>query len=284
MRVNVETRAIRDSRRLSRRLKMSQAEALGRLVFLWESSQDAEVFECTSEDVICWFFPDLDTRQTNTHIVIKALEECGFVKTTEKNTVQICGNDKHIEYLTSQRKRASKGGKARQKKINQDSSRRLKPRAKQKASPGPQPNTIQSNTIQSNASKNLSEGRGSIERAEPAEKKKSSFNEYITQYVTIWKKHNPGTRPSMMGKEQGILKRLSKDLTSDQFATLYDVYLQMKEPWFEKKQWDMATFEQNIHKVGIAAQRGMDSSDPLHKFLEKQKNKLEEKNAKPIAK
>jgi hemolysin-activating ACP:hemolysin acyltransferase len=57
MRVNVETRAIRASARLATRLGMNQAEALGRLVFLWESSQDEEVTQAFPIDLVTWCFP-----------------------------------------------------------------------------------------------------------------------------------------------------------------------------------------------------------------------------------
>jgi len=84
--------------------------------------------------------------------------------------------------------------------------------------------------------------------------KNTSF--YISQYVSHWTKKFPNTRPALGGKEQGILKRISKDYSPQEFSDLWQVYLQMNDDWFQKKCWDLTTFEQNINKIMLAKQNG----------------------------
>ena len=44
---------------------------------------------------------------------------------------------------------------------------------------------------------------------------------------------------------------------------MYQIFLQMEDPWFKKKKWDLATFEQNLTKISLADQQGVDDSDPF---------------------
>lgn len=85
----------------------------------------------------------------------------------------------------------------------------------------------------------------------------------IAAMVVAWQSKFPDTRPYLGGKELGILKRLSRDLSVEHFSELYQVYLQMRTPWFEEKKWDLATFEQNLQKINMARQSGTDDSGSL---------------------
>lgn len=84
----------------------------------------------------------------------------------------------------------------------------------------------------------------------------------IAEFFKAWKSKSD-VRPHFGGKEQGILRRLAKDMSPEQFSELFQIYLQMKDPWFEKKGYDLATFEQNLHKISVSAQKGHEINDPI---------------------
>lgn len=82
--------------------------------------------------------------------------------------------------------------------------------------------------------------------------------DYIVAYRSRF-----GTDPVRSGKIVGTWRRLLSQLGRERVTLLYQVYLQMKDPWFEKKKWDLSTFESNLEKIHLAAAQGIDESDPV---------------------
>lgn len=272
MRVGVETRAIKASKRLSKRLSICHAEAIGRLVLLWEASQDEEISEATIDDMIEWFYPDWAVPEVDQKTFADAMMECGFLEKIDKGLYQICGNDKHIAKLRVLRENGKKGGlksgHTRKQMLKQKVNQTLKQKRSKRLKRTVEPYTMLSNakTLPSEASETA---------VSAPSNKKPALNEYIASYIDAWQAVHPGTRPAMGGKEQGIIKRLAKDHSLEKFSALFQVFLQMKDSWFEKKQWDLATFEQNLHKIAIAAQKGHEHDDPFQ-FLKDEKEKLDD--------
>jgi len=79
-------------------------------------------------------------------------------------------------------------------------------------------------------------------------------------------------RPILGGKERGVIQRMLKDLPPEKLSAMLQVYLQMHDPWFDKKKHDLATFEQNLNKIAVSLQTGKDDrpEDPFS-FLEDRK-------------
>ena len=53
----------------------------------------------------------------------------------------------------------------------------------------------------------------------------------------------------------------------------------MDDKWFKTKSWDLATFEQNLHKISIAMQKGVALDDPFAALMAKhggQKNERDQ--------
>lgn len=177
MRVNVETRAIKASKRLSARLSISQAEALGRMVLLWEGSQDEEVCEAKNVDIISWIYPEFKVEELDIGSILRAMTECGFIKEKSNDVYEICGNDKHIDKLLHLRKIGKKGGESKKQKVKHESKRALNHKLEQMVEAKPK-QMIEPNTIQCNATQRM-KNRGVCET--------ELVNKKVSQCVEIWR-------------------------------------------------------------------------------------------------
>lgn len=116
MRVNVETRGITRAKRLAKWLRISHAEALGRLVLLWSSSQDEEAIEADPTDICFWFDPENDLDEKD---IMESLALTGFIKRSNSGSdmFEVSGNQRHVEKLRKLRELAKKGGEANKRRI-----------------------------------------------------------------------------------------------------------------------------------------------------------------------
>lgn len=123
---------------------------------------------------------------------------------------------------------------------------------------GPLPLTLTPSLPLTPYIKNYSVGEGSC--APPAKKSDLKIGEFIGAYVAAFqKKFGEGVRPDLSGKTQGQIKTLLKDYGLDKAVQMIQVYLQMPDPWFQKKCYDFGTFMQNLQKVSLALQTGNES-------------------------
>lgn len=79
--------------------------------------------------------------------------------------------------------------------------------------------------------------------------------------------------PTITKRDTGALRRMLKSLGVNKLKTLLQVYVQMNDPWFEKKFHDIHTFEGNLSKIGVSTVTGIDpdrKADPFS-FLEQDK-------------
>lgn len=105
-----------------------------------------------------------------------------------------------------------------------------------------------------------------LEKSDPAQKTllqppESDEGKIISQLIAFYIKSyqhriNPKARPDIGAKAQGVLKRLLRDYSQHQIASLIGVYLQMDDQWFKTKCYDLVTLEMNIQKVLFAATTG----------------------------
>jgi hypothetical protein len=92
------------------------------------------------------------------------------------------------------------------------------------------------------------------------------------------------TNPILTKKDLGILQRLLGKpdawvIPVERLCTMVQVYCQMQDPYFVKRKHDLTTFEQNISKVHVAHETGIDGDrkeDPFSFFDEKRNAKAVE--------
>lgn len=244
MRVNVETRAIKESVRLGIRLSMCKYQALGRLVSLWESSQDAEIIECQVIDLLAWFYPDKSTDKIDIEGFIKAMLECGFIEKNGKNTFDIKGNKKHVDKLHHMRNIGRKGGK-------QTVKRTLEPAVERTPERTETPNTIQYNAIQK-------ELPGASKDAPPPTEIRAAGLMMLEQAYKLYPK-----RQGNMNKKRGMTSLKSKiktmvkyqkfrqatvnysifcnrsKITGTEMVKQFSTFVGEWEDWLIKENWDI---------------------------------------------
>jgi hypothetical protein len=79
----------------------------------------------------------------------------------------------------------------------------------------------------------------------------------VATYIKAWqRRYNTKGRPSVGGKECGMLMRLLGQRSTQELSQLLEVYCQMKNDWFVKRRHDLGTFEQNLNDVVLALTGG----------------------------
>lgn len=234
MRVSIETRGIKMALILSKLLKISHFEAIGRLVMMWEASQDSEVIESKERDIYYWFDPE---EQLERAAVISALEECDFIRrcvadqqacvdqtcVADQQTCVagaqnwvICGNAKHAQFLSTRREAAKKGGGVRARlstknKELQDVVPRAKEMLKAHAKEMIQPNAMLCYAMQSNAKEKEKSQKKEKERGD-----ESGLESKLEEIYQHYPKRLGGAR-----KAEGLKKLKSKikkkEIDIDQF-------------------------------------------------------------------
>lgn len=84
-------------------------------------------------------------------------------------------------------------------------------------------------------------------------------NLVIASYCDSFKRKY-SANPTLDPKDIGQLQRLCKVYGADKLSAMAQVYVQMKDPFFEKRKHDLGTFVSNINKVGLATQTGEDDN------------------------
>ncbi len=105
-RVSIEERGAAGAKKLARSMGWSKAEAIGKLYFFWHDSQELEQSYCSLEDLSIW----MELSKDDEPKIVQALINAGFLEEAG-HQFHICGNEKHIESLTSKRKNAKENGK-----------------------------------------------------------------------------------------------------------------------------------------------------------------------------
>ena len=160
MRVNVETRAIRMAKILGDLLGLSKYDALGRLIHLWEASQDQELIEANGSFICVWFDENNDLAGEP---ILESLEKVQFIEPIDGTNYRISGNVHQVKKLISLRGNASEAGKksgaSRRKKRDLKMNQMVKPDGSHKNEANGltmkggfvEANAMQCNSIQSNA-------------------------------------------------------------------------------------------------------------------------------------
>lgn len=261
-RINVEDSLFADHRLALLTSMLGRDRAMGQLIYFWKVAQHFWSLDQVIPEGIF-----------KAHRLSEKLIESGFARRVDGG-VECCGADRAFGWLKQKRDAAKIGGenswKGKRRK-NKD----IGSAADQRNISGDQPLSLSLSLSQKNYSVGgkvlsdlpdeiLGESKKiqkSIQSSDQNGKAGKLTAEFIAVVMRAWKKKEPRTRPHIGGKEQGILRRLTKEFSVEDFDKVFQVYLQMKDPWFETKKWDLATFEANLHKITQATQVGTDDND-----------------------
>lgn len=252
-RINIETSLFTDARFFQLVLKLQSMDAaLGALVRAWVLGQK-------------WYTKGdrmIPREEWDKQELPSALIECGLAAIVN-DRIKIRGADEQFAWLVQKIEAGRKGGNAsrRPKKIEENKLERRLAHAKHTLAyakpPSPSPFSEERNTEERTSYDTGNGVAPVLEKSLQGEKTKNA----IGSLVTAWQTKFPGTRPHLGGKELGIIKRLTRDVGPERLSALWQCYLQMDDPWFRKKAFDLATFEQNIGKVSLALDRGKELSE-----------------------
>ena len=79
-------------------------------------------------------------------------------------------------------------------------------------------------------------------------------------YVEGWqRRYQTKARPEVT-KCIGVFKSLLTERGAEEISQLLQVYFQLTEPWFETKRHDIVTFKENIGKIALAHDKGLEST------------------------
>lgn len=78
---------------------------------------------------------------------------------------------------------------------------------------------------------------------------------FISAYCSAWKSRY-GCRPAIVGKDQAIAKRLTKDLGKERAVSLVGAFLRMDTEWYIVKRHDLPTLESNLNAVSQFLETG----------------------------
>lgn len=89
-------------------------------------------------------------------------------------------------------------------------------------------------------------------------RKWSKTNQFILAYIAAWKTKFPGrpqdlTDPVVLGQ----IKAWLKYCPIERACQLIQVYFQVEDRWFGTKVYDFMTFKQNLNKIGLALDSGL---------------------------
>lgn len=118
MRVNIEDSVKRHLPRLMREMGWSNREVIGALACVWQSTQDAEIYDAPASRIHTVCAIDFDTDE-QCEKFIAAMIGAQLITVLENGDLRIRGNKQHVERLQNLRSRAKSGGMARQEqKLN----------------------------------------------------------------------------------------------------------------------------------------------------------------------
>jgi hypothetical protein len=95
--------------------------------------------------------------------------------------------------------------------------------------------------------------------APPADRVGGDIQKLIAGYIDAYRgnpRYGRKAKPHIDGKVRGRMATFLKDVPLDRALLMVQIYLQIKDPWFEQKCHDWETFMQNMTKIGVALDTG----------------------------
>lgn len=234
-RINVEDKIFKDQRYLDLIIDLKSVEtALGAVVRCWMMGQE---FWKHSDNGI----PKSEWKKQRLN---DALITCGLAE-DRGDFVFIIGSEKHFAWIRQKVEAGSEGGiesgKARRETIEEKPKRN---EAQPSAAKRSEPSSLSSLSSSLSSQDSLSFSKDEKNQKTPP----ANAGAFIGTYCRVWKDKYEA-RPEITGKEQGIAKRLTKDIGSERASELVESFLLMNDGWFLQKRHDLSTFEQNLNAV-----------------------------------
>lgn len=260
-RVNIEEESWTRLYRLAEIMDISIREAVGTVTCLWHRSQDLVQHIGTCYDIIDWASLTKIPIQ-HQEKWIQALEKSFIISRLNQDQYEIRGNKIQIESRVARIDRSRKGAKALMKKVRKMKS--LEAGLKQAPSTleagsnalkAMQCNSIQGNSIQGNAIQeiNITKIPKKSKKDHPSDDHKA--NAYVAAYCSRFK-NRWGHNPEILGKESGIIKRLSKNLSLEKFEIYLDAYFDMPDAFLAKAKHPIGMFETKLNEITVYASTG----------------------------
>lgn len=226
-RINIEDSLFSDTRFIALQIKLGSSElAIGSLVVAWKVAQS---YWKDSDNGIPR--PAWERHKLNNLIIEVGLAE------DRGEFIFMVGSEKNFRWLRESQKSGVASGVARRVKRNHKGISRTEPNGRQ---PLPLTPTLTLN-------KKETKGELSTESIAP----------FIGSYVAAFqKRYGPDARPMLDGKAVGLAKTIVRDVGLAKAVELVQVFLQLDDPWFLKKTYDLSTFRENLNKVSLAATTG----------------------------
>ena len=244
--------------------------AIGFLVILWHDSQDALLIKASKEEICrCIDHPETDK-------ILGHLVASGYIKKHDDDTFEVRGNCKHVTAHKVRLTRAIKGGvassKKRSKKLNDSNKIELEVdpssnefnltqlQVQQKV-----PNAIQCNSMQFNSNTN-SLTRMRPNKSPPVREELGYKVQTVVKTYCAAFKEKYGAQPHIEPKHLGLIKTQLKAHSVEKLCEMVQVFLQMQNPFFQKRKHDLTTFCSNLNEISVARQTGVDSGAPKDPF------------------
>ncbi len=263
-RINIEDSLYKDDRFINLMLKVGgKWTAIGMVVSAWTLAQRHYLDESNDRCI-----PFNDWERSNLGII----QEVGLAEIREKG-VYVCGSEQQFGWLVQRSEAGKKSAESKNKKSGGQRSSAVVQRNATKAN-GSQPLPLTPSLPQEEL--NTTYLIGDSTNQPPATKVNINLKakEVIAAYCLAFKDRYSGSTPTIDPKDIGQLQRLCKVYSGGRLVNLVQVYVQMKDPFFEKRKHDLGTFIQNINKVGVAMQTGIDDgASDLEKFMHSDDNK-----------
>lgn len=282
--VRIESKALNtDVRfdRLAKRTGFTREDAVCRMAYLWAYCAEHETYTLDEETI------DIVSRIPGFHkMIVDPRVDLGV---RDGDKIYIRGTEGRIEWLHKKRKAAKKGGKIRVKKAKRNpdgtfqksSSKTSKHESSHQLELADHPPS--SAVVVVNPASNpviASENYSVGEPASPPPAPGNEIQRFIGVYVKAFQKKFPADRggqmprPYLGGKVQGQIKQFLAEVPFQRACELIQVYLQMDDPWFEKKAFDFTTFKENLQKISLALDTGRQvrAKTAAEEWVDRQKN------------
>ncbi len=239
-RINIEDSIYRDPRFLELAMKMGSIDtAIGALVRVWS---EAQKWYLTPERMI-------PLSEWNQRKLPMAVIEVGLAEQVGEK-VRVCGSDTQFKWL-AQRQNAGRENKGKFGERNRTESNGIERNESSSSSSF-------SSSFSSSSSDSLSKtNTRHMSHSRHGAAVKVPTGLFIANYIQAYRqRYGEKSRPALVGKVQGQIKRFLGEVAIERACDLIQVYLQMDDPWFKTKCHDFGTFLENLNKIGLALDTG----------------------------
>lgn len=234
-RINIENSIYQDLRFLNLTRKLNSVEeAIGSLVRAWTLAQT-------------WYVKGsklIPLSEWQKHQIRNEIIDVGLAQIIDGH-VRVCGAEEQFAWLAQRVEAGRKGGLSKGKR-SLAVAKRVEAVAKP---PTPTPTPTLSPSSPSNSSSRSKKKRdGTPSESATAQ---ALIAGYCERFKARW-----GINPEIRGKEAGIARRLSNDLSSDKVELYLDAFFHIPDAWLVKAKHPLSALETKLNEVAVFASSG----------------------------